>query len=84
MSTLTSTGTIGLRRGGIEVLQLVRDRTALIFTFFFPAMLLLLFGVIFGGETGPAGVGAAQIFTASMIAYGIVSTSFEQTNASWL
>ncbi len=73
---MTSTVTIGVRRGGIEILQLVRDRTALVFTFFFPAMLLLLFGVIFGSDTGPGGVSAPLVFTASMIAYGIVSTSF--------
>ncbi|WP_305782500.1 ABC transporter permease [Symbioplanes lichenis] len=66
---------LGLRRGGIEILQFVRDRTALVFTFFFPALLLLLFGSIFGGDDGD-GVGAARVFTASMIAYGLVSTSF--------
>lgn len=73
---MTATLTIGRRRGGIELLQFVRDRTALIFTFFFPALLLLLFGSIFRDSYDQAGLSAAQIFTASMIAYGIVSTSF--------
>jgi ABC-2 type transport system permease protein len=72
--TLPGTARLGVRRGGIEILQFVRDRMAVVFTFFFPALLLLLFGSIFGG--GDDGAGAARTFTASMIAYGLVSTSF--------
>ncbi len=61
----------------MEVLQFFRDRTALIFTFSFPAMLLLLFGAIFGDayDASPASA-SAQVFSASMIAYGILSTAF--------
>jgi ABC-2 type transport system permease protein len=71
-----STLTIGVRRGGIELLQFIRDKTSLIFTFFFPAMLLLLFGAIFTDSYDVPGVSAAQVFTSSMIAYGVISTSF--------
>ena len=74
MSTLPSTMTVGLSRGWVEMLQFVRDRTAVIFTFAFPALLLLLFGAIFTDEVN--GVTAGQIFTASMIAYGIMNTAF--------
>ncbi|MFI7599230.1 ABC transporter permease [Actinoplanes sp. NPDC049681] len=73
---MTSTLTIGRRRGGVEILQFVRDRTAMIFTFFFPALLLLLFGSIFADDYDQPGLGAARVFSASMIAYGIVSTAF--------
>lgn len=73
---MTSTLTIGRRRGGVEILQFVRDRTAMIFTFFFPALLLLLFGTIFADSYDHPGVSAARVFSASMIAYGIVSTAF--------
>jgi ABC-2 type transport system permease protein len=74
---LPSTATIGLSRGWVEVLQFFRDRTALIFTFSFPAMLLLLFGVIFDEPmVADPDVNVAQVFSASMIAYGIVSTAF--------
>jgi ABC-2 type transport system permease protein len=66
---------IGFSRGRVELLQFVRDRTALIFTFAFPALLLVLFGTIFS-EVNEFGVSASQIFAASMIAYGIVSTAF--------
>ena len=67
---------IGLSRGKVEILQFVRDRTAMIFTFAFPALLLLLFGSIFGDEYDHPGVSASQVFSASMIAYGVLSTSF--------
>ncbi|MEU4688208.1 ABC transporter permease [Actinoplanes sp. NPDC023714] len=70
--------TLGMsaRRGNVELLQFVRDKTALVFTFAFPAMLLLLFGTIFGDEYNDAGVSASQVFTASMIAYGVLNTAF--------
>ncbi|AGL19989.1 ABC transporter permease [Actinoplanes sp. N902-109] len=73
---MIGTLTIGRRRGGIELLQFVRDKTSLIFTFFFPALLLLLFGAIFGDSYDVPGITASRVFTASMIAYGVVSTAF--------
>ncbi|MEU4242211.1 ABC transporter permease [Actinoplanes sp. NPDC026619] len=73
---LPSNLTIGLSRGRVELLQFMRDRTAVIFTFAFPAMLLLLFGTIFGDSYDQTGVSASQVYAASMIAYGILSTSF--------
>lgn len=74
--TLPSTAVMGLSRGRVEVLQFVRDRTAMVFTFAFPAMLLLLFGTIFGDSYDDTGVSASQVYSASMIAYGILSTAF--------
>ncbi|MEU8813588.1 ABC transporter permease [Actinoplanes sp. NPDC048796] len=71
-----STATMGFSRGHVELLMFLRDRTAVIFTFAFPAMLLLLFGTIFGDEYTDAGVSASNVFSASMIAYGILSTAF--------
>jgi ABC-2 type transport system permease protein len=67
---------IGLSRGYVEVLQFVRDRPAMIFTFAFPAMLLLLFGSIFNDDFSGTGISASQVFSASMIAYGTLSTGF--------
>ncbi|MEU8240428.1 ABC transporter permease [Actinoplanes missouriensis] len=71
-----STVTMSVSRGHIELLQFVRDKTALIFTFAFPAMLLLLFGTIFGDDYTDSGVSASQVFTASMVAYGVLNTAF--------
>jgi ABC-2 type transport system permease protein len=76
MTALPSTLHNGLSRGRVELLQFVRDKTAMIFTFSFPALLLVLFGTIFGSDYNDVGLNGAQIFAASMIAYGIVSTSF--------
>lgn len=74
--SLPSTAAMGLSRGRVEILQFLRDRTAMVFTFAFPAMLLLLFGAIFGDSYDDTGVSASQVYSASMIAYGILSTAF--------
>ncbi|NMO53197.1 ABC transporter permease [Actinoplanes sp. TBRC 11911] len=68
--------THGISRGRVEILQFRRDRTAVVFTFAFPALLLLLFGTIFGDSYDQPGVSASHVFSASMIAYGILSTAF--------
>ncbi|MET7372607.1 ABC transporter permease [Micromonospora arida] len=66
----------GLSRGRVELLMFLRDRTAMVFTFAFPAMILLLFGTIFGSDYDRSGVSASQVYSASMIAYGTLSTAF--------
>ena len=76
VAILPSTTMTGLSRGRVEVLQFLRDRTAVIFTFAFPAMLLLLFGTIFKDSYDKTGVSASQVYSASMIAYGILTTAF--------
>ncbi|WP_436527365.1 ABC transporter permease [Actinoplanes sp. HUAS TT8] len=68
--------TMSLSRGRVEVRQFFRDRTAVVFTFLFPAMLLLLFGTIFGDSYDQTGVDASQVYAASMLAYGILTTGF--------
>jgi ABC-2 type transport system permease protein len=75
-SANVSTAAMSLSRGRIEVLQFFRDRTALVFTFLFPAMLLLLFGTIFGDSYDQTGVSASQVYAASMLAYGVLTTGF--------
>ena len=65
----------GFSRGRVEMLQFVRDRTALIFTFAFPATPAPAVRHDLRPTTQP-GVSASQIFSASMIAYGIVTTAF--------
>ena len=72
MSTLS----LGVSRGHVELLQFLRDRTAMVFTFAFPVMLLLLFGSIFSDSYDQPGVTAAHVFSASMLAYGILTTAF--------
>lgn len=77
MSTvaLPSTFGIGLSRGGVELRQFFRQKEQVIFTFTFPAIILVLLGSIFDGDYG-TGVTVGQVFAASMVAAGIVATSF--------
>ena len=68
---------IGLSRGWIEILQLVRQRDAVVFTFAFPALLTILLGLIFDTPAMPGSdVTHSQVFAAGMIAYGILTTAF--------
>jgi ABC-2 type transport system permease protein len=73
---LPSTPRVGLSRGGIEIRQFFRERDAVVFTFAVPAFLLTLLGLIFNEPMAGTGVVVSQVFTASMIAYGVLSTAF--------
>jgi len=77
MTALPTTARLGLARGSVELRQFFRSKESVGFSFAFPALLLLLLGSIFKDsyEDHP-GASAAQVFSASMIAYGIVSTAF--------
>lgn len=72
---LPSTFSLGGSRGGVELKQFFRQKEQVVFTFSFPAIILVLLGSIFDG-TYPGGVTVGQVFTASMIGAGIVATSF--------
>ncbi|WP_327009233.1 ABC transporter permease [Dactylosporangium sp. NBC_01737] len=67
----------GRSRGHVEILQLVRQKDAVIFTFAFPALLTVLLGLIFDTPVVPGSPTThSQVFAAGMIAYGILSTAF--------
>jgi ABC-2 type transport system permease protein len=68
---------LGLARGGIEVRAFFRDKMAVAFIFGLPSILLVLLGSIFGSQAAARGVTVGQLFTAGMIAGGIMSTSFQ-------
>jgi ABC-2 type transport system permease protein len=74
-ATLPSTAGLGLSRGGVEIRQFFRQKEQVIFTFTFPAFILVLLGSIFDDDYG-SGVSVGQVFAASMVAAGIVATSF--------
>lgn len=67
---------IGLARGVIELKQFFRQRDQVVFTFSFPAVILLLLGSIFSDSYQGTDVTAGQVFAASMAGAGIISTSF--------
>lgn len=67
---------IGVARGGLELRQFFRERDAVVFTFSLPVVLLVLLAGIFNDKVPETGVPASQVFAASMIAAGIMSTTF--------
>lgn len=72
---LPSTLRLGLARGGIELKQFFRERDSVVFTFGMPAFLLLLLATMFTDSYRDTGITASMIFTASMVAAGIMSTT---------
>lgn len=73
---LPSTIRVGASRGVLELKQFFRQRDAVVFTFAFPALLLCMLGLIFDEPAHGSTVTVSQMFTASMIAYGVLSTAF--------
>jgi ABC-2 type transport system permease protein len=76
-ATLPGVWRLGAARGGVEVKEFFRDKMAVAFIFGLPSILLVLLGSIFGGQAAAQGVTVGQLFTAGMIAGGIMSTSFQ-------
>lgn len=68
---------LGVLRGNIEVKQFLRQRESVIFTLFFPVLLLFIFGSVFKNTIAP-GVTFSQYFVAGMIASGLVNSGFQQ------
>ncbi|WP_199441177.1 ABC transporter permease [Umezawaea beigongshangensis] len=73
---LPGTLALGLARGGAELRQFFRAKEAVLFTFALPALLMALLGSVFGDEIPGTDVTTSQMFAASMIGAGIISTSF--------
>jgi ABC-2 type transport system permease protein len=73
MTTAVLPGTlrIGLARGATELREFFRQKESLIFTVSLPAILMLLLGTVYVKE--PA---HGQMFAASMIGAGVISTAF--------
>lgn len=62
----------------LELKEFVRTREQMLFIFFFPIILLVMFGTIFGtGDLYDTGVSFGQYFLAGMIATGIINTGFQ-------
>lgn len=68
---------IGLLRGNLEIKQFMRQRESVVFTIFFPVILLFIFGSVFKDTIAPA-VKFSQYFVAGMIASGLVNSGFQQ------
>ena len=72
MNTLTT----GASRGRLELREFFRRKEAVVFTFALPAFILVLLASVFSGDVVGLGVSMSQLFTASMVGAGILSTSF--------
>ncbi|MCS7478964.1 ABC transporter permease [Umezawaea endophytica] len=66
---------VGAARGRLELREFFRRKDAVVFTFALPAFLLVLLGSVFSG-TVLGDMSMSQLFTASMVGAGIISTSF--------
>lgn len=79
---LPGTWRLGLLRGAMEIRLFFRLREQVIFTFAFPVVFLFLFASIFHDDMANTGSTASQYYVASMIAAGIMSTSFQSLGIS--
>ena len=68
---------LGLHRGQLEIKQFMRQRESVVFTIFFPLILLAIFGSVFKDTIAP-GVKFSQYFMAGMIASGMINSGFQQ------
>jgi len=76
MNKVPGTLKLGLLRGQMEIIQFSRQKEAVVFTIFFPVILLAIFGSVFKDTIAPE-VTFSQYFVAGMIASGLVNTGFQ-------
>ncbi|WP_405734087.1 ABC transporter permease [Streptomyces sp. NBC_01537] len=79
---LPSAWSLGRHRASIEIKQFFRLREQVVFTFSFPIVFLFLFASIFRDDMANTGATASQYYVASMIASGIMATSFQSLGVS--
>ncbi len=68
---------LGMSRAGIELRQYFRQRDAVVFTFAYPVIMMLIFGSIFKGNVQNTSVPYSQYFTAGIAATGTMSVGFQ-------
>ena len=73
---IPSVARIGLSRVIPELKMFYRRPEQMVLTFSMPAVICLLLGSIFAEELPVGGVSTGSVIAASMLAYGILSTSF--------
>src|SRR3954447_1963802 len=73
---LPSIGRVCRTRAGVELKEFFRQRESVVFTLFFPVILLLVFGAVLDYDLG-SGVSFTQYFMAGVIAAGILGASLQ-------
>jgi ABC-2 type transport system permease protein len=78
---LPGTIRLGLVRGGVELLQFIRERDSMVFGFAYPIIMLAIFSTVFGDDDPAVSEGVsvsfAQYFLPGMVATGVMLTSFQ-------
>ena len=77
---LPSALSLGVRRARLELLQYFRQRDAVVFTFGYPLIMLLIFGSIFRGNLQGTDIPYDQYFTAGITATGMMSIGFQSVS----
>lgn len=72
---------VGMSRGLYELKLFFREKEMVVFTFSLPVVLLVLFGSIFEGSYDN-GVSVAQVYTAGLMAAGVMSVSMQNLGIS--
>lgn len=70
---------LGLSRARLELTQYFRQRDAVVFTFGYPLIMLVIFGSIFSGDVQDTNIPYVQYFTAGITATGVMSIGFQNT-----
>jgi len=70
---------LGVSRARLELTQYFRQRDAVVFTFGYPLIMLVIFGSIFSGDVQDTNVPYVQYFTAGITATGVMSIGFQNT-----
>lgn len=72
---------LGLVRGGVELLQFVRERDSVVFGFAYPIVMLAIFATVFGDDdpivAGGVTVSFAQYFLPGMVATGVMLSTYQ-------
>lgn len=80
---LPSALNLGVRRAKLELKQYFRQRDAVMFTFGYPVLMLLIFGSIFKGNvSNDVPIPFPQYFTAGITATGVMSIGFQSVSTA--
>ncbi|WP_169950292.1 ABC transporter permease [Microbispora sp. H11081] len=74
---MPSTLATGMARGLLETKMFFREKDAVVFTFSFPIIMLVLFGSIFSGSLEGTGVTVSQLYTAGLLGAGVMGAGFQ-------
>ena len=81
-ATVPSAAGIAWSRVGLELRLFARDRQAMVFGFLYPALMMVIFGSVFEGQSVPGGITYPQYFLPGIAATGIMLTSFQSIGTS--